>query len=96
MRLEPINERMIAQEIAAKQVTDGGIHLPQASRRPTKMVKILSQGAGLLSNGERVPFSVSVGDVVMLNERAGQELKDQGDTYLLITERDILAKLNAV
>ena len=44
--------------------------------------------------GERLPMTVAVGDRVIFSKYAGTEIKLDGEEYLIMAERDILAKLN--
>jgi chaperonin GroES len=91
VRLQPINERILAKEVRPDKMTQGGIVLPEGASHPTKLAEIMELGAGALIDGQRIPFSVSVGDTVMLNSRAGQQLSADGEKFILIVERDVLA-----
>jgi len=92
MKLQPINENILIKEIQQDNMTHGGIHLPQSSNHPTKLAKVIDLGTGMVTaNGTRIPFSVIIGDIVMLNSRAGKEISANGEKFGLIVERDILA-----
>jgi len=45
----------------------------------------------ILDNGTKVPLEVQVGDIVVFSKYAGTEVKVDGEEYLIVSERDILA-----
>ena len=54
--------------------------------------KIVAVGAGARTpEGKVLPMSVKVGDVIMYDKYAGSEVKYQGEDYLVLHEKDIMA-----
>ena len=45
----------------------------------------------MLDNGTRQEMEVKVGDRVIYSKYAGTEIKKDGQEYLILSERDILA-----
>ena len=72
--------------------TASGIVLPDSAKEKPQEGKVLAVGTGkVLDNGQRVALDVKVGDKVIFSKYAGTEVKAQGQDYLIVSERDILA-----
>lgn len=93
MKLRPLGDRVILSPLAKEEVTKGGILLPDTvdKERP-EQGKVVAVGPGKLrEDGARVEMSVKVGDVVMFKKYAPDELKVDGETYLVLAESDLMA-----
>jgi len=72
--------------------TKSGIVIPDTAKEKPQKGKVLAVGTGrTLDNGTRVPLEVQVGDIVVFSKYAGTEVKVDGEEYLIVSERDILA-----
>ena len=72
--------------------TASGIVLPDSAKEKPQEGKVLAVGTGKVSdNGQRIALDVKVGDKVIFSKYAGTEVKAQGQDYLIVSERDILA-----
>ena len=90
--IRPLGERVLVQRVEAEEKTAGGILLPESAKEKPKEGKIIALGDGkLLDNGERADFSFKVGNRVLFTAYGGTEVKHEGDEYLIMEERDILA-----
>ena len=88
MRLRPINDRIIVRRSATEE--KGLLAIPDQFKRKENKGEILAVGGGLLlSDGTRVPLSVKVGEVVHFQPKV-MEVDINGETYLVLTEQDIL------
>ena len=95
MNIKPIHTNVVVKPISEDEVTKSGIVLPDTvdKERPEKG-EVVAVGEGkLLENGQRAAMSVKVGDVVMFKKYSPDELKVDGEEYLVISEGDILAIL---
>ncbi|RMD59311.1 co-chaperone GroES [Candidatus Parcubacteria bacterium] len=93
MKLKPLNANVVVKPITEDEVTKAGIVLPDTvdKERPEKG-KVVAVGEGrLLDNGERAPMGVKKGDVVIFKKYSPDEVKVDGEEYLVINESDILA-----
>jgi chaperonin GroES len=82
--------------ITASETTKSGIVLPDTvdKERPEKG-EIIAVGEGkLLENGQRAQMTVKTGDIVMFKKYSPDEIKIDGEEYLVISESDILAIIN--
>ncbi len=95
MKLKPINDHVIVKPITEDEVTKAGIILPDTvdKEKPEKG-EVVAVGPGkLLENGQRAPMSVTIGDKVMFKKYSPDEIKVDGEEYLVISEGDIIAIL---
>ena len=54
--------------------------------------QVIALGTGRTDdNGDKVPFEVSVGDIVLTNKYGGTEIKIDGVEYKILNQDDILA-----
>lgn len=90
--IKPLGDRVVIKPLASEEVTASGIVLPDTAKEKPQEGKVVAVGQGrLLENGERVAPEVRVGDRVIYSKYAGTEVKYDGEEYLVLNERDILA-----
>lgn len=93
MKLRPLGDRVILAPLAKEEVTKGGIILPSTvdKERP-EQGKVIAVGPGKLrDDGVRVEMSVKVGDMVLFKKYAPDEIKVDDETYLVLSESDLMA-----
>lgn len=94
MKLNPLGDRVVIKVLEAEEKTKSGIILPDTAKEKPQEGEIKAVGAGrVLDNGQRVAPDVKVGDRVIFSKYAGTEVKFDGEEYLILAERDILAVL---
>lgn len=93
MKLAPLHDQVIIKPLSAEEKTRSGIILPDTvSKERPEQGEVVAVGPGrLLDNGQRNPLSVQVGQNVMFKKYSTEELKYDGQEYLVVAERDILA-----
>ncbi|MBP7248016.1 MAG: co-chaperone GroES [Negativicutes bacterium] len=91
--LKPLGDRVILKVVEKEEVSKGGILLPDtASKEKPQEGKVIEVGSGkVLENGQKVALEVKKGDKVIFAKYAGAEVKVQGEEYLILSEKDILA-----
>jgi len=93
MALKPLNDHVIVKPITEEEKTEGGIILPDTvdKEKPEKG-EIIAVGPGkLMDNGQRAEIGVKVGDKVIFTKYSPNEIKIKDETYLVLSENDILA-----
>lgn len=93
MNLRPLSDRVIVAPLAKEELSKGGIILPDTvdKERP-EQGKVIAIGPGKLQeNGQRVAIGVKVGDTVLFKKYAPDEIKLDGETYLVLAESDLMA-----
>lgn len=93
MKLLPLGDRVIVKAVAKEEMTKTGIILPGANEKERpEQGEIVAVGPGrLMDTGTRSPVSVSVGDKVVFKKYAPDEVKIGDETYLVLSESDIMA-----
>ena len=91
MKLRALANKVIVEKIPEEDVTEGGIVLTEKTKALYKPVKgtVLAVGPGkYLESGDLVDPGLSVGDVVLFGQRAGEELDLGGDEDLVVMDAD--------
>ncbi|MDY5584364.1 MAG: co-chaperone GroES, partial [Arcanobacterium sp.] len=90
----PLEDRIVIQQVEAEETTASGLVLPGSAQEKPQEGKVLAVGPGRVDdNGNRVPLDVAVGDVVIYSRYGGTEVKYGADEYIILSARDILAKV---
>lgn len=94
MNIQPLGDRVVVKiDEVEEQKTKSGLYVPDTAKEKPQEAEVLAVGPGLLNDkGERVPLDVAVGDKVIFSKYGGMEIKIEGEEYLILSERDILAK----
>ncbi len=94
MKLNPLDDRIVIEQVDADETTAGGIVLPDAAQEKSQRGTVLAIGPGrLLESGERCAVGLSVGDVVLFGKYGGTDIEVEGKEVKILRESDILAKL---
>jgi chaperonin GroES len=93
VNIKPLEDRILVQSLEAEQTTASGLVIPDTAKEKPQEGKVLAVGPGRFDEtGEkRIPVDVQVGDVVIYSKYGGTEVKYNGQEYLLLGARDILA-----
>lgn len=90
--IKPLEDRILVQPLEAEQTTASGLVIPDTAKEKPQEGKVIATGPGRIDdNGNRVPLDVSVDDVIIFSKYGGTEVKYDGQEYLLLNARDILA-----
>ena len=90
--LQPLGDRVLVKPLEAENTTEGGIILPEAAQERPREGEVIAVGPGKPGpDGEPVPLSVKVGDIVIYTEFGGTEVKVDGEKYLIMEESSLLA-----
>lgn len=92
MKIIPIGDKVVVKRLEQKEMTAGGIVLPDTARERPAEGRVVSVGDGLpLADGSLAEFQVAEGDRVLFNSYAGAEVALEGEEFLVMHESDILA-----
>ncbi|MEM9409978.1 MAG: co-chaperone GroES [Planctomycetota bacterium] len=95
MRIEPLGDKIVVKRTEAEETTAGGIVLPDAAREKPQEGRVLSVGQGkLLNDGSRSKPQLGEGDRVLFTSYAGTEIEINDESFLIMSESDVLAVLN--
>jgi chaperonin GroES len=92
MKLQPLNDRIVVKRSEEKEVTKGGIIIPETAKEKPIEGKVLAVGTGkVLDDGSKIPLDVKEGDKVLFSKYAGSEVSIDGEDLLIMREDDVLA-----
>ncbi|WP_186814634.1 co-chaperone GroES [Meiothermus hypogaeus] len=90
--LRPLGDRVVVKRIEEEAKTKGGIVLPDTAKEKPQKGKVIAVGTGrVLDNGTKVPLEVKQGDTVVFAKYGGTEIEIDGEEYIILSERDLLA-----
>ena len=93
-KLSPLADRIVITPLKQDEVTASGLVIPDTVKEKPQQGEVVAVGPGRLDdNGKRVPIDVSVGDRILYAKYTGTEIKLDGDDYIVLNDKDILAKL---
>ena len=95
MPLKPLGNRVLVKTTGQDEVPASGIVLPDTAKERPSRGTVLAVGEGRFVDGARVPLEVAVGDEVIYSKYGGTEIKVDGEDVLILSEHDILAKVQA-
>ena len=91
-KLRPLGDRVVIKPTPREEMTKSGIVLPDTAKEKPQEGSIIAAGPGRLNDdGKREPMDVQVGDKVLYAKYAGTEFKIDGEEYLIVSQKDILA-----
>jgi chaperonin GroES len=90
--VKPLGDRVFVKVSASEEKTAGGIFLPDSAKEKPQVGEVVQAGPGKRNDdGSRQALEVNVGDKVLYSKYAGTDIKLDGDEYVLLSEKDILA-----
>jgi chaperonin GroES len=92
--IKPLEDRVLVQPLEAEQTTASGLVIPDTAKEKPQEGKVLAVGPGRFEDGKRLPLDISEGDVVVYSKYGGTEVKYDGQEYLILSARDVLAIVN--
>ena len=90
-KLKPLEDRIVVQPGEEEEMTVSGIVIPDTAKEKPQEGTVVAVGPGRFEDGARVPLDVAVGDKVIYSKYGGTEVKVEGDEYLILSARDVLA-----
>ena len=89
--IKPLEDRIVVQPLDAEQTTASGLVIPDTAKEKPQEGSVLAVGPGRFEEGQRLPIDVKVGDTVIYSKYGGTEVKYNGEEYLILSARDVLA-----
>ncbi len=89
--IKPLEDRIVVRPLDAEQTTASGLVIPDTAKEKPQEGEVLAVGPGRYEDGNRVPVDVKVGDKVVYSKYGGTEVKYDGEEYLILSARDVLA-----
>ena len=90
MKFTPLHDKVLVKRTEEEEKSAGGIVLPGSATEKPSQGEVVAVGPGKKSeNGDVSPVGVAVGDIVIFGRYGGNEIKIDGDEYLILSESDI-------
>jgi chaperonin GroES len=91
--LRPLHDRILVERIEEDEEQKiGGIIIPDSAKEKPQQGKVIAVGAGKADkDGKRIPLDVKDGDTILFGKYSGQEIKLDGNEYLIMREDEVLA-----
>jgi chaperonin GroES len=92
MKLKPLGDRIIVKPKEDEvSTTPSGLVIPDTAKEKPQLGDVLAVGPGEFQDGDRIPLDVKEGDVVVYSKYGGTEIKFEGQDFLILSSRDVLA-----
>ena len=96
MKFRPLHDRVVVKRIDAEEKTAGGIIIPDSAKEKPQQGKVVAVGNGKADkDGKRIPLDVKDGDTILFGKYSGQEVRVDGEDYLIMREDEVLAVIEA-
>ena len=91
MNVRPLHDRLIIQRLDEGEQQVGGIIIPDSAKEKPQQGKVIAAGNGKSKDdGTRTPLDVKAGDRILFGKYSGQEIKLDGEDYLIMREDEVL------
>ena len=95
VKIQPLGDRVLVQAIEVAEQVKGGILIPDSAKEKPLEAVVVALGTGKLDDkGNKIPFDVKVGDVVLTSKYGGTEVKYDDKEYKILSSGDILAVIS--
>ncbi len=95
MNARPLHDRILVQRIEEGEQKIGGIIIPDSAKEKPQQGKVVAVGQGKVKeDGGRIPLDVKPGDSILFGKYSGQEIKLDGEEYLIMREDEVLAVID--
>lgn len=91
MKLVPLGDKVVLKQLEAEETTKSGIVLSAQSKEKPQQAEVIAVGPGGMVDGKEVTMQVKVGDKVVYSKYAGNEVKLDGEEFVVVRQNDIVA-----
>ena len=88
MKIKPIGKRVLIKTVKEEERTKGGIYIPESAKEKKKQGIVVEVG-----NVEEKEFPIKKGDVILYSGYSSEEIEFDGEKYLIIESKDVIAKI---
>jgi len=97
MNLQPLEDRIVVRPAEAEETTISGLVIPDSAKGKPQQGEVLAVGPDQRAenSGELIAMELAPGDTVVYSKYGGTEITIDGEDVLILSSRDVLAKVNA-
>ena len=93
-KIVPLADRLVVRNVQQEETLASGLVIPDTAKEKPQQAEVVAVGPGRVDdNGKRVPMEIAVGDIVVYAKYSGNEIKIDQEEYLILSEKDVLAKI---
>ena len=90
--IKPLGNRVLARRLASEEKIKGGIILPDSAKQKQETAEVIAIGPGIeTKEGNILPVPVQVGDKILMDKYAGQQVTIDDQEYIIVKSEDIIA-----
>lgn len=93
---QPLANFVLIRRIEDGQDVVGGIHIPEIGQQKSNKGRVIAVGEGRIIGGQIVPIPLEPGDIVLFSKYGAEDVKLDGDDYLLLRYDEIKLKQRLV
>ncbi len=95
INIQPLGDRVLVEQKQEAEQIKGGIVIPDSAKEKPLEAVVVALGTGKLDDkGNKIPFDVKVGDIVLTSKYGGTEVKYDDKEYKILSSSDILAVIS--
>lgn len=91
MNIKPLGDRVVTKMAEAEETTQSGIILAGSAKEKPQFAEVIAVGPGGVVDVKEVKMELKAGDKVIMSKYAGTEVKLDGEEYVIISQKDVLA-----
>ena len=96
MALKPLHDRVVVKPLDQETKSKGGIIIPDTAKEKPQQGRVTAVGMGKVKeDNTRQPLDVKEGDTILFGKYSGQDIKVDGEEYLIMREDEVLAVLES-
>lgn len=92
--MKPLEDKILVSPVPKKEVSDGGVILPNEYRARDSRGYVIAVGPGKYAmDGHRMELDVEIGDLIFYTSNAGTDIEFNGAKYLVLRQAEVLCKI---
>ena len=95
MDIRPLHDRVVVKRIEESETMQGGLYIPDSAKEKPQQGEVVAIGKGKRTDdGKLIALDVQVGDRILFGKYSGNDIKLDGNEYLIMREDEILGVLS--
>ncbi len=94
MEIRPLHDRVVVKRIEEGESMQGGLYIPDSAKEKPQQGEVVAVGKGKRDDsGKPIALDVQAGDRILFGKYSGNDIKLDGNEYLIMREDEILGVL---
>jgi chaperonin GroES len=96
MKIRPLYDRIVVKRIDEQETTRSGIIIPDSAQEKPQEGEVIAAGSGKRNEDGKIhPLDVKAGDRILFGKYSGNEIKLDGEDYIIMREDEVLGVVDA-